>query len=46
MARRKEPPMVRRRTKEIDALLTAFKQLVMLYADAAKAKQSMLCLLV
>ncbi len=34
------------KTKELDQLITLYKQVVMLYADAAKAKQSMLCLLV
>lgn len=34
------------KTKELDQLLTLFKQIVMLYAEAAKSKQSMLALLV
>jgi hypothetical protein len=34
------------KAKEMDQLLALFKQIVMLYGEAAKAKQSMLCLLV
>ena len=34
------------KTKDLDQLMTAYKQVVMLYADAAKQKQSMLALLV
>jgi hypothetical protein len=34
------------KTKDVDQLLAMFKQIVALYTDAAKSKQSMLCLLV